>query len=225
MSGFIKLYRGWENSPQFRNDPYCERAAWCWLLSNAAWKETTRHGGKGNDIAIQSGEIHVSDRSLASVWGWDKKRVRRFLTKLDRSKSVRTKRTTNGTILTIENWEKYQGTGPTTGPTEGPTKDRPRTTQEEGKEGKEEKNRGSLASRPADVSDQVWQDFKALRRAKRAPLTDTAMNTIRSEAEKAGWSIEAALTECVARGWQAFKAGWVSAANDQSETKKYGEVW
>ena len=140
MAGFIKLHRGWENSPQFKNEPYCERAAWVWLLSNAAWKEILRHGGKGNDVTIQAGQIHVSDRSLASVWGWDKKRVRRFLAKLNRSKSVSANRTTNGTVLTIEKWVEYQIQGPTEGPTKGPLKDQHGTTQEEGKELKEEKN-------------------------------------------------------------------------------------
>lgn len=140
MSGYIKLHRGWQDSDLFPNEPYCARAAWCWLISNAAWKETIRHGGKGDEVVLQPGQIHVSDRSLASVWGWDKKRVRRFLAKLERSKTATSKRTANGTVLTIENWDKYQSSGPTGGPSTGPTEDQPRTTQEEGKERKEEKN-------------------------------------------------------------------------------------
>lgn len=65
------------------------------------------------------------------------------------------------------------------------------------------------AERPDDVSEETWRDFKSLRARKSAPLTDTALKAIRKEAEKAGWSIEAALTECVMRGWQGFKADWV----------------
>ena len=140
MAGFIKLHRGWHESPMFKNEAFCERAAWCWLLSNAVWKETRRIGGKGDEVVINEGQIHVSDRSLASAWTWEKKRVRRFLAKLERSKSATIKRTANGTILTIENWGKYQGGGSTTTPTTTPTGDQPGTTQEEGKEGKEEKN-------------------------------------------------------------------------------------
>lgn len=140
MAGFIKLHRGWHESPMFKNEPYCERAAWTWLLSNAAYREVRRVGGKGDEITLTAGQIHVSDRSLASVWGWDKKRVRRFLTKLERAKSATAKRTTNGTVLTIENWEDYQAKGPTGGPSGGSIEDQPRTTQEERKEVKEEKN-------------------------------------------------------------------------------------
>ena len=63
--------------------------------------------------------------------------------------------------------------------------------------------------KPAGVSEQVWNDFIALRKAKRAPLSATALSVIAKEAEKAAMHIEEALTECVTRGWQSFKAEWI----------------
>ena len=63
--------------------------------------------------------------------------------------------------------------------------------------------------KPDGVSDQTWSDFIRHRQAKRAPLTDTALKAIVTEAQKAGWELEAALTEMMARGWQGFKADWV----------------
>lgn len=139
MSGWIRLDRRWHNTDGIKqNEPFCERAAWVWLISNAAWKETTRHGGKGDAITIQPGQIHVSDRSLATVFGWDKKRVRRFLSRLELVGKCHLSRNDNGTVLTLENWGLYQHQGPTEGPTEGPTQDRHGTTQEQGKQGKQE---------------------------------------------------------------------------------------
>ena len=67
----------------------------------------------------------------------------------------------------------------------------------------------SLVARPNGVSEQVWDDFIALRKAKRAPLSATALASIAKEAEKAAMHIEEALTECVTRGWQSFKAEWM----------------
>jgi hypothetical protein len=55
----------------------------------------------------------------------------------------------------------------------------------------------------------VVNDFKALRKAKKAPITETAVRGIRREAEKAGWSFEDALKACCERGWTGFKAEWV----------------
>ena len=62
---------------------------------------------------------------------------------------------------------------------------------------------------PDGVSDSVWQDFKAIRKAKKAPITQRVIDGLKAEADKAGWTFEQALTECCLRGWQAFKADWV----------------
>jgi hypothetical protein len=83
-------------------------------------------------------------------------------------------------------------------------------TETEGEtETKTEKKATSVAT-PVGVSDSVWQEFKTLRKAKKAPITQRAIDAITSEANKAGWTLEKALEECVIRGWQAFKADWVA---------------
>lgn len=69
---------------------------------------------------------------------------------------------------------------------------------------------------PEGVSEQVWKDYLAVRKAKRSPITDTALKAIDKEAEKAGWSLEKALSECAARGWIGFKAEWVEKAKTQN---------
>jgi len=79
-------------------------------------------------------------------------------------------------------------------------------------ETKREKKATSVAT-PSGVSDSVWQEFKSLRKAKKAPITQRAIDAISSEANKAGWTLEKALEECVIRGWQAFKADWVVKPN------------
>ena len=63
---------------------------------------------------------------------------------------------------------------------------------------------------PEGVSMSVWQDFKQHRKAKKSPITVTAMVAIQREADKAGWTLETALSEACARGWTGFKAEWVT---------------
>ncbi len=63
---------------------------------------------------------------------------------------------------------------------------------------------------PDGVSDSVWEDFQKIRRAKRAPMTPTALAGIQREAAKAGLTLEQALTVCCERGWQGFKADWMA---------------
>ena len=71
-----------------------------------------------------------------------------------------------------------------------------------------EKNTSAIAQ-PDGVSDSVWQDFLKIRKAKRAPMTDTALAGIRREADKAGYSLAQALETCCKRGWQGFESDWV----------------
>ena len=68
-------------------------------------------------------------------------------------------------------------------------------------------------SAPEGVSIQVWQDFQKLRKTLKAPITDTAMSGINREAEKAGLTLDAALTMCVERSWRGFKADWATKEN------------
>lgn len=91
--------------------------------------------------------------------------------------------------------------------------ERQETPREE--ESREEKKkviqvRAAALTPPVGVSDSVWNDFLKIRRAKKAPMTAAALDGIRREAEKAGWSLEEVLTECCVRGWQGFKAEWVA---------------
>jgi len=83
-------------------------------------------------------------------------------------------------------------------------------TETEGETETETKKKATIVATPSGVSDSVWQEFKSLRKAKKAPITQRAIDAITSEANKAGWTLEKALEECVVRGWQAFKADWVA---------------
>ncbi|TAE20511.1 MAG: hypothetical protein EAZ92_17950 [Candidatus Kapaibacterium sp.] len=79
-------------------------------------------------------------------------------------------------------------------------------------------NRATEVASPEGVSTRVWQDFKKHRKAKRAEITQSAIDGIKREADKAGWSMEDALSECCARGWVGFKADWVAGASPAKQS-------
>ena len=83
----------------------------------------------------------------------------------------------------------------------------------------ETKTVNSELQAPEGVSDQVWQDFKKSRKTLRAAITQSAIDGIKREADKAGWPLEAALRECCARGWRGFKADWVAEKNVVQQTR------
>lgn len=83
-----------------------------------------------------------------------------------------------------------------------------KTTDEPPRKEEKPKRKRTSVARPDGVSEQVWEDFSALRTKRRAPITETALKGIQREAEKAGITLEAALSTCCERGWQGFKAEW-----------------
>lgn len=140
MAGFIKLYRSWSDNPAFRRaDPYCQRAAWIWLIEKAAWKDCNRRDPHGNVINVRRGQLHTSTRTLGEAWGWSKNKAERFLRDLQKCQMVDRATDRHGVLITICNYEKYQGERTTDGPQNGTGADQGRTTQEEGKEREEEK--------------------------------------------------------------------------------------
>lgn len=68
---------------------------------------------------------------------------------------------------------------------------------------------------PEGITEETWEAFKALRRAKKAPISQRALDGIAREARKAGWLLEDALIEMTARGWAGFSAEWVTPKQDK----------
>ena len=76
-------------------------------------------------------------------------------------------------------------------------------------ETKKEKKATSVAM-PDGISQSVWEDYKTLRKAKKAPVTQRVIDGMQEQANLAGWTLEKAMEECCIRGWQSFKAEWVA---------------
>jgi len=214
VSGFIKLHRGWLDSNAFRDEPFCERLAWLWLIENAAWKDTSRRVGKGHVVEVARGQIHASHNSLASAWGWTAKRVRGYLARLEKCSMLGAITDTNGTLLTICNYAKYQDDGRNQGATEGAIRAQSGRTQEEGKRKEEEKK--VIMPCPDGVDPDVWCDWLALRKTKRSTVSDSIVKGIRKKADSIGWTLQMALEEMLLRGWQGFEPAWVEAKATRS---------
>jgi hypothetical protein len=84
-------------------------------------------------------------------------------------------------------------------------------------ETKREKKATGVAC-PDGVGEDVWQDWLQLRKAKKAPVTQTVVNSATKEAEKAGISLNAFLTIWCARGSQGLQAEWLKT-NDRPVNK------
>jgi len=78
------------------------------------------------------------------------------------------------------------------------------------------KNTNTVAP-PYGVTVGVWQDWLKLRKSKKAAVTQTALDGIQREADKAGVSLQTVLETCCERGWTGFKAEWMQSYAHQDK--------
>lgn len=92
-------------------------------------------------------------------------------------------------------------------------------TEGETKKETEEKVTRKRVPRPQDVTEQTWDDWTALRKAKRAPVTQTVVDGAIREAGKAGMPLEAFLQVWCRRGSQGLEAAWLKPDERQQTSE------
>jgi len=99
----------------------------------------------------------------------------------------------------------------------------PETEGERETETKKETKKNAVAC-PPDVGLQEWEDWLSLRKAKKAPVTETVLKSARKEAEKAGITLNAFLTIWCARGSQGLQADWLKPHERQSFAQQAADI-
>lgn len=146
-AGFYLMHRGWQSHPLFRDDEFSRRDAFVWMIEQAAYAERRVGTGQGT-ITIARGQFSHSIRYMAKAWGWDPRKVQRFLKACSDDAMIvqetATGRATGQTLITIRNYAKYQVSvddSATANATEAlQQRHSSATNKKEGKEGKEGKD-------------------------------------------------------------------------------------
>ena len=84
--------------------------------------------------------------------------------------------------------------------------------------------KATVVACPPDVKEQVWKDWTALRKAKRAPVTETVIDSARKEAQKAGMSFNDFLVVWCRRGSQGLEADWLKSHEKQSFAQQTADI-
>ena len=84
---------------------------------------------------------------------------------------------------------------------------------------KTKKDSATVVACPPDVSQQIWDDWVALRKSKKAPITQTVLNGAIAEAKILGWPLEKFLAEWCSRGSQGLKAEWIVKPNPADKVR------
>lgn len=106
--GFLKFHRSMIDHPVVGIGNPKRFAAWCWMLAEAAFQERDVEV-RGRVITLRRGQICHSVRFMAQAWGWDKAAVSRFIDRLKTETMIEADTETGQLVITICNYEKFQG--------------------------------------------------------------------------------------------------------------------
>jgi DNA-binding transcriptional regulator YhcF (GntR family) len=110
MLGYIKLHRQITENEFWSSEKFTKAQAWVDLLLLANHKHATLFI-RGIEVVLKPGELCYSQLTLARRWKWNFKTVVKFLKMLEKRQMVETKTSNVTTVITILNWERYQGSG------------------------------------------------------------------------------------------------------------------
>ena len=105
---YIKLYRKVMENAIFLELPYDRWHAFEFLLLKAR-RFPTVIILKGKPIKLEVGQLICGEEKLAVKWGWSRGKVKRYLDMLENLGMIKKNGTPYGTLITIENYTKYQG--------------------------------------------------------------------------------------------------------------------
>ncbi len=75
------------------------------------------------------------------------------------------------------------------------------------------------------VDEQVAKDWLKVRKAKRLPLTKTALAEVIREADKIGWPLHRAITLCCKRSWVGFDTTWLKDSDIGPTDSPKEKIW
>ena len=106
--GYIKLHRQLLDHFYWQKKPFTKGQAWVDLLLMANHADNSFRMGSRR-IHLQRSQMLTSAYKLANRWGWSEKRTRNYLHELIEEEMIQRETTRHYTIITIMNYDKWQG--------------------------------------------------------------------------------------------------------------------
>lgn len=86
------------------------------------------------------------------------------------------------------------------------------------------KEKATVVACPPQVQEQVWQDWLTLRKMKKAPVTETVVDSAQKEAAKANMSFNDFLVVWCRRGSQGLEADWLKPHERQTFAQQAADI-
>lgn len=231
MSGWIKLHRSLQDSAIANHPEYL--AVWVHLMLRAQHSSSEFVVGR-QIVKLSAGQLVFGRIKFSAETGVSENKVRAALDVMKSLKMITIKSMAKFSIISITKWQDYQSESPANNhetASNSPALNQHPATYKNDKNDKNEENLKDItpsASQdkpakkttpkldyscwPSMPSDQVMADYLALRKTKRAGMSQTVINRLAKEfnmAAQHGVTVDQCLAECVTRGWQGFKFEWI----------------
>lgn len=109
MAGWVKLHRGIFENKLWEHEEYSRAQAFIDLILKANHKMREVTFKDGTPHLVDRGELITSTVKLGESWGWDRRKVSRFLKKLEENGMIEYSSIKRlYTKIKIINYEKYQ---------------------------------------------------------------------------------------------------------------------
>ncbi len=153
------MRRGWMDHPALsgKREPFCRRAAWAWLVENAAWQDRQVNIA-GRTITLDRGQLTASLRFLAAAWGWSEPAVRRFIERLKTDALIDAATDAGQLVITICNYDENQTLASATDAVSDAPSDAEVTQQR--RKTKERKERKTLSANETDLFSEAENSSK-----------------------------------------------------------------
>jgi len=138
MTGWFKVWRELLTSVLWLTEPFTRGQAFIDLIGLANHADGFIRV-RGNRVEIKRGQCGWSEVKLAERWKWSRGRVRRFLTELKNDGRIEQQKNTITSLISLTNYERYQGDDTADGTADGQQTDSRRYPNKKDKKDKKEK--------------------------------------------------------------------------------------
>ena len=191
---YIKLYRKVMENAIFLELPY-DRWHAVEILLLKARRFPTVTILKGKPIKLEVGQLICGEDKLASKWGWSRGKVKRYLDMLENLGMIKKNGTPYGTLITVENYTKYQGECSYSDTTDDTTDGTSLDTSDGTSDGTHKKNvkkdknvknvKKDIYIGVPDELKTAFMEFAEMREAKKKPImTENTVTRILNRLEK-----------------------------------------
>lgn len=107
-AGWVKLHRAITENWIWSSEKHNKQSAWLDLIMMVNHED--RKIAIGNKVVIiKKGQVWTSYEKLRQRWKWSNDKLRGFITALVNDKMIAVQPTKIGTLITVLNYKKYQG--------------------------------------------------------------------------------------------------------------------